>query len=235
MTPDMHHMRPLPPPELLMPQQHITLRLLVRVYKMQEYIKKCTWGSLDVIWACCWWWQGKHCWCLHVSFCAGDFWSHENVNWLTFSCDFCAMAHSWLEMGGAEWLDVRRNVKLFLVALVLSIQHELRKAYVPEGEYTYLWAFRPAIALVTLYSSSPYAYEHSHVLKMTVVSSEQMYFTWNISYWLYCPKSELHTHITQFKYNITNLHIYICLVYHIFGEHIWENIALHMYEIEVSN
>ena len=45
-------------------------------------------------------------------------------------------------MGGAEWLDVGRNVKLSLVALVLSVQHELRKASVPEGEYTYLRASR---------------------------------------------------------------------------------------------
>ena len=90
--------------------------------------------------------------------------------------------HSWLKMDGAEWLDVRRNVKLSLVALVLSVQHELRKAYVPEGEYTYLRASRWAIALVTLYLSSPYAYKHSYVLKMTVVLSEHMYFTWDISY-----------------------------------------------------
>ena len=59
---------------------------------------------------------------------------------------------------------------------------ESEKGYVPGGEDTYLWMSRCAIALVTVYLRSPYAYRYSYVLKITALLSEHMYFSWDISY-----------------------------------------------------
>ena len=97
--------------------------------------------------------------------------------------------------------------KWFFSTYMKSSESEER--YVPGGEHTYMWTSRWAIALILSYLGFLQVYKCICILKITALSSEHMYFTCNITYRLYCSKSELHTNISQFKYSRLNLHIYI--------------------------